>query len=101
MGQPSHQSCLCRDQILLRMAKDKIEAPPTISRSPDGDIESNEAREHKMLGGLNFKWRLLFHAGTKPTKNQTPSPSKGAPESSTAEIGAAAGTASKASCCGA
>merc|ERR1712178_33379 len=57
-----------RERLLSRMGPE-IPIPPAAA-SPDEDNreDSQEAREHKQLGGLSFKWKLLFHAGSKPVK---------------------------------
>lgn len=76
-----------RERLLSRMAKQGA-PPPVIDpfEDDDSDNETPEAREqaqtqaitpsttwekprdHKSLGGLSFRWKLLFHAGSKPDK---------------------------------
>jgi len=57
-----------RERLLSRMGA--VGALTPAVPSPTSEADSPAVREHKALGGLNFKWRLLFHEGSKPVKKK-------------------------------
>jgi hypothetical protein len=97
-----------RERLLLRIAPDANRlaqvTSPKVKDSPSNaasETESTEIREHKMLGGLSFKWRLLFHEGSKPSKKSESPPSSGNVDSPVAKNSDDANTARVASLSGA
>lgn len=79
-----------RERLLLR--KGDTVAPTTCHLEPEKDLESSSptsdlAREHKQLGGLDFKWRMLFHEGARKVTPAKPMSSKrSAPFSSECKV---------------
>lgn len=83
-----------KERLLSRMSGEGLTPPRIVDSVPDEDTPAaDKAREHKQLGGLSFKWKLLFHAGAKPSKKGTSSAATGVAGANALKTGSCKGGA--------